>query len=73
MAKREYQVSGKPMADVPEALQKSLAYLIYNAHNQGVRNVGDSITLIVPEMTAGYDETGMVELFGYEVKISKEQ
>ena len=73
MKNNRIDVKATEMKDVPEALQKSLAYLIYNAHQQGVRHIGESITLMVPDLACGPSDGQMVELSGYEVKISKER
>jgi hypothetical protein len=59
------------MGGPEDPLMRALAFLIWNAHQNGVRTPGDRVTMLAPSLMAGPSEEEATEIGSYEITIKK--
>lgn len=57
--------------DENDPVMRAVAFLAYNAWRQGVRQVGESMTLMIPPFGAGFSEDSVEDIGAWEITLRK--
>lgn len=70
MEKKHHRIEAVSMED-DQQLGGAIGYICWYFHKRGLRAIGDSATMIIPAMEAGFDPDVLEPIGEFEIKITK--